>query len=167
MKIGVSAFIHVLMACFFIQFAQAAEPDTNSGSTSVQDSKAHIKALQEELAEAKIRVSELETELNNAQHTIEQLENQHANQAADVILVKESGQAVTQTVRGQPLFDEYNPRAPVKQKNVIVDKYTTQIQSEPVAVTSLLEDDLVRSRIRNITRIADQVPQYAVRTIGQ
>ena len=111
MKSCVSIFIHVFIVCLFIQTAQAADADTNSESTSVQDPAAHIKALQEALSEAKNRVTELETELNNAQATIVQLENQSADQAANVVLVKQAtptGQAVTQTVRGQPLYDATN-----------------------------------------------------------
>ena len=158
MKSGVFVFFHVLVACSFIQLAQAAEPDTNTQSSEIQDSKAHIEALQKALSEAKTRVSELETELSDAQNTIEQLESQGSNQVADVVIIKEAGHPENQTVRGEPLYDEFNPKLPIKQKTVIAEKFTTESQSEPVAVTRLLEDDLVRSHIRHIDRVADLVP---------
>jgi len=153
MRSGVRVLIFMLFVSSFIQVAQAAEPDSNA---AVKDSEAHIQALQKELSEAKDRVAELEAELSDAQSTIEKL-----NSKDDVIVVKEDTQptsAKDQTVRGQPLYDINNPQSPVEQENVIAKKFTPEIQSQPIAVTTLHEDDLVRSRIRNITRIADQVP---------
>lgn len=161
MKFGVFVFLHVLIASSFFQLVEAAEKDTNPESAAIQDSKAHVQALQKELSEAKTRVSELEAELANAQSTIDQLENQGADQPDEVILVKENSyadSAKTRTVRGQPLYDDYNPEAPIQQKTEIAEKFPSESQSEPVAKTRLLEDDLIRSRIRHIDRIADQVP---------
>ncbi len=93
MRSSIYIFFQVLMVCSFVQLAQAAEPETSTVSTPIQDSKVHIQALQEALIAAKNRVSELETELGNAQNTIAQLENHRAHQAADSALVKESTQA--------------------------------------------------------------------------
>ena len=159
MKSRVWFLFHILVACVFSQFAQAAEPDANE--TAIQDAKTHIQVLQKTLSEAKNRVSELEIELSRAQDTIDQLEGQNADQAADMAQVKDTKQshdALTRTTRAQPLYDEFNPRLPIKQKTVIAEKFPGQTQSQPVAKTRLLEDDLVRSRIRHIDRIADQVP---------
>lgn len=139
MKSGVRFLIHVLVACSLIQPALAADPGSSINSTEIQDSRARIEALQKALSEAKDRVSELETELGNAQNT-------------------ESTHPKNQTVRAEPLYDEFNPKLDITQKTVIAEKFTRESQSAPVAVTRLLEDDMVRSRIRGITRIADQVP---------
>ena len=57
MKSGVSVFTPVLVACFFIQIATAAEPETGSSSEQIQDAKAHITALHEALSKAQNRVS--------------------------------------------------------------------------------------------------------------
>jgi iron complex outermembrane receptor protein len=149
----VGFFVHLLLACTFIQFAHAAEPE--------QDAEALVQSLQKELSAARDRVSKLESELQNAQGTIKQLESQKTAQAEDVIVVQEGQQtrhAKTQTVRGAPLYDEYNPKLPIQPKTVISEKFPEESQSQPVAVTRLLEDDLVRSRIRHIDRISDQVP---------
>ncbi len=158
MKSGVRVFFHVLFASSFLQLAQAAEPDSNS---AVKDNSAHIQALQTELSEAKSRVTELEAELSNAQDAIEQLNDTNKALAAETIAAKDATQPekpIDRTVRGQPLYDVTNPQTPVEQENVIAERFTPELQSRPVATTTLLEDDLVRSRIRNITRIADQVP---------
>jgi len=158
MKSGVRVFFNVLFASSFLQLAQAAEPDP---SISVKDNKANIQALQAELSEAKSRVAELETELSNAQEAIEQLNDKNAALAAGTVATKDATQPVSpadRTVRGQPLYDATNPQTPVEQENVIAKKFSPESQSQPVASTTLLEDDLVRSRIRSITRISDQVP---------
>ena len=117
---------------------------------SAEQQKARIEALEEALSEAKGKVSELEAELKKAQDNIVQLEN-----AASEKTVYD---AAEQTVRGQPLYDQYNPEKAIAPKTVIAEKYTGQSQSQPAAMTRLLEDDLIRSRIRHIDRIADQVP---------
>ena len=103
MKSRVYVLFQVLVACSVIQHVHAAEPDSNDSTTSVQEAKAHIQALQEALSEAQNRVTELEDELGHAKNSIEQLEQQKADQAADMVLVKEAkqpGEALTQTVRG-------------------------------------------------------------------
>ena len=158
MKSGVRVFFHVLFASSFLQLAQAAEPDSNS---AVQDSNAQIQALQTELSEAKSRVAELEAELTNAQNAIEQLYTKNTALAAGAVVSQDATQpekAIDRTVRGQPLYDATNPQMPVEQEDVIAERSTPELQGQPIAITTLLEDDLVRSRIRNITRIADQVP---------
>jgi len=151
MKSRAYTFFCVLIASAFLQSALAAEAAPATSSTT----EAHVKSLQEELSEAKDRVAELEAELSKAQTTIEQM-NKNATVAAQD--TEQPGQAKDQTVRGEPLYDAYNPQTPVAQQNVIVEKFTPETQSQAVAITRLLEDDLERSRIRNITRIADQVP---------
>ncbi len=164
MKSGICVFFQVLLTCSLIQFAQAAEPDRNASATTpspAQDSAARVQALQKALSDAKERVSELETELSNAQNTIEQLENQNTKLVADSALSTDTtqpGKAVTQTVRGHAVYDSNNPRSPVKQKNVIAEKFTAEAQSQPGAVTRLLEDDIERSGIRQLDRVAAQVP---------
>ena len=152
MKSGVHVFLCVLFAYSFIQVAQASEPDPNTN--------AHIQALQDELSEAKSRVAELEAELSNAQKAIEQLNNQNTALAAGAAAkgTSQPDKPTDKTVRGQPLYDATNPQTPVEQENVIAEKFTPELQSQPVAITTLQQDDLVRGRIRNITRIADQVP---------
>ncbi len=124
--------------------------DQGLENQSVEQQKAQIQALEEALSAAKSRVSELEAELKKAQGAIVQLENAKPEQLVDASYEK--------TVRGQPLYDQYNPEKAIAPKTVIAEKYTTQSQSQAVAVTRLLEDDLTRSRIRHIDRIADQVP---------
>ncbi|MDH4019941.1 MAG: TonB-dependent receptor [Xanthomonadales bacterium] len=114
-----------------------------------------MKSLQQELSEAKDRVAELEAELSKAQTTIEQMNNNATVIAQDT---EQPGQAKDQTVRGEPLYDAYNPQKPVAQQDVITEKFTPELQRQAVATTRLIADDLERSRIRNITRIADQVP---------
>lgn len=153
MKSGVRVFVFMLFVSSLIQITQAAELETNA---AVKDSQAHIQSLQKELSEAKSRVAELEAELSEAQSTIEQL-----NSEDHIIVVVEDSQptsAKDQTVRGQPLYDINNPQTPVEQENVIAEKFTPELQALPIAITTLHADDLERSRIRNITRIADQVP---------
>ena len=164
MKSGNYFLLLVLVTCSVVQATHAAEPASNTSSTNIsspQDAEARVQALTEALTEAKDRVSELEAELHNAQNTIEQLENQNTSQVATALPQVESAQpekAVTQTVRGVPVYDKNNPRLPVKQKNVIAEKYTTLAQSQPIAVTRLLGDDIERSGIRHLDRVADQVP---------
>jgi chromosome segregation ATPase len=150
---------------FLTEFSRAAETDTGSTITSIQETQAHIQTLQEALSEAKTRVSELEFQLNNAQNTIRQLEKQNVDQAASTVAIVNDDQhsaALSQTVRGQPLHDEHNPRHPVKQKTDLAEKFTEQSQSQPVAVTRLLEDDIVRGRIHHIDRSG---AQYAIRPV--
>ncbi len=161
MKSCVRVFFFMLLISSLTQIAQAAGPESNA---AVEDSQAHIQALEKELSEAKDRVAELEAELSDAQRTIEQM-----NTKDDVIVAKEATQptsAKDQTVRGQPLYDINNPQTPVEQENVIAEKFTPELQSQAVAITTLHEDDLVRSRIRNITRIADQVPNMQYGQVG-
>ena len=151
MKSRAYTFFCVLIASAFLQSALAAEAAPATSSTT----EAHMKSLQQELSEAKDRVAELEAELSKAQNTIEQMNKNTTVAAQDT---EQAAQAKDQTVRGEPLYDAYNPQTPVAQQNVIVEKFTPETQSQAVATTRLLEDDLERSRIRNITRIADQVP---------
>lgn len=158
MKFGVRAFLLLSFASLLLQSAQAAEPGS---ITTTEETNARIQALQDELSEAKNRVAELEAELSNAQNSIEQLNNKNKALAAGGVAAKDTTQPESpkdKTVRGQPLYDATNPQRPVEQENVIAEKFTPELQTRPVATTTLLEDDLVRSRIRNITRIADQVP---------
>ncbi|MFC1777391.1 TonB-dependent receptor domain-containing protein [Pseudomonadota bacterium] len=164
MKPAFGVLVHLIMACTLLQLAHAAEPETNSSSNTLpakQDAEAQVQSLEQALSAAKDRVSALEAELRNAKNTIQQLENQNIAQAADTDVVGEeqpTRPAMAQTVRGQPLYDEHNPQFPITQKTVIAEKFPTESQIEPLAVTRLFEDDLVRSRIRHIDRIADQVP---------
>ncbi|MDX2428162.1 MAG: TonB-dependent receptor [Xanthomonadales bacterium] len=155
MKSRAYTFFCVLIASVFLQSALAAEAVPAASSTTNPDADAHVKSLQQELSEAKDRVAELEAELSKAQSTIEQM---HKNTTVAAQDTEQPAQAVDQTVRGEPLYDVYNPQTPVAQQNVIAEKFTPETQSQAVATTRLLEDDLERSRIRNITRIADQVP---------
>jgi len=158
MKSGVLVFFYLLFASLFLQLAQAAEPEPNSAA---KDTSAHIQALQDELSEAKGRVAELEAELSDAQNAIEQLNDKNEALAAASVATIDATQPVKpkdKTVRGQPLYDATNPQTPVAQENVIAEKFTPELQASSVATTTLLEDDLERSRIRNITRISDQVP---------
>ena len=154
MNYSTRLFLGVLMAGLFIQFAIADEP--GSDPTAIEDSKAHIQTLQDELTAARKRVTELETELVEAQKTIAQMEDQYAAQGTDGTTTANAPRQ--QTVRGQPLYDETNPKRPVEQKTSLAKKFPAESQGQPVAVTRLLEDDLIRSRIRHIDRIADQVP---------
>ena len=72
-KSRVSLVFQMLIACVFIQTAQAADPTPETSTTRAQDSEARIQALQEALSDAKERVSKLETELQNAHNDIERL----------------------------------------------------------------------------------------------
>mgnify|MGYP001814197226 FL=1 len=158
MKSGVSVFLQVLFACSFLQLAQAAESDAES---ALEKSESQVQALQEELAKAKSRVAELEAELSDAQDNVDELNNKNKALAAGAGAAQGTSQPdrpKDRTVRGQPLYDATNPQTPVQQKNVIAETFTPEAQGQPVAITTLREDNLVRSRIRNITRIADQVP---------
>ena len=112
-----------------MQIAAAAEP--GSGSEQIQDAKAHITALQEALSKAQNRVSELENELINAHNSIEELENQTAAEnetGASVSPTVQPESAMTQTVRGQPLYDEHNPKLAIRQKTVIAEKFPVKTQ---------------------------------------
>jgi outer membrane receptor protein involved in Fe transport len=152
-------FLGLLIAGLFIQFAQADE--TGPEPDSIEGSKAHIQTLQDELKAAKQRVAELETELVKAQKTIERMEDKnaaHIAASAPQGTTSTPDDPLTRTVRGQPLYDDTNPQLPVQQKTVLAEKFPAATQGQPVAMTRLLEDDLVRSRIRHIDRIADQVP---------
>ncbi len=154
MKSSFTVLVHLVLACTLIQLAHAAEPETASSSNTLPsetDAQGLVKSLEEELSAARGRVSVLETKLQNAKNVINQQETRNITQAAGT-------QAMAQTVRGQPLYNEHNPQLSVTQKTIITEKFPTQSQSQPVAVTRLLEDDLARSRIRQIDRIADQVP---------
>jgi len=164
MKPGFGVLVHLVLVCTLVQLAQAAEPETDSSSGAVPtetDAQARVQTLEEELSRARDRVSELESELQNARNAIKQTENQELAQIADTETAREEKQtppAMTQTVGGQPIYDEHNPQLPITQKNFIAEKFPEESQHRPVAVTRLLEDDLARSRIRYIDRIADQVP---------
>jgi|GEM_PF-301811 len=158
MKSRTHLFVFAVVASAFIQFAQAAETGAPVASAPNQEAEALVQSLQEELAEAKDKVAKLEAELSRAQNTIEQLNTSNKALAADAVSGEATSKALSQTVRGQPLYDAYNPKAPVEQEDVIAEKYTPEFQSEPLAVTKLIKDDIVRGNIRNITRIADQVP---------
>jgi iron complex outermembrane receptor protein len=156
MKIPAKLFFLVVVAMTFMQFAYADETTPANPSADGEDTEARVQALQQELSAAKDRVAELEAKLSDAQNTIEQLNNENTSLAAQD--TTQAVEAVDKTVRGQPLYDATNPQAPVEQENVIAGKFAPASQSQPVAVTNLLKDDLERGRIRNITRIADQVP---------
>lgn len=148
MKIRAFVFIQILIVMTFMQMASASD--------STPEDEARVQALQKELSDAKDKVAQLESELAHAQNTIEQLKEQSATLAA-------TGAAQTvgtkdQTVRGEPLHDAYNPQTPVAQQDVIAEKFTPESQRRPVAVTQLLKGDQDRGRIRDITRISDQVP---------
>ena len=154
----------VLLAYSCLSPAEAAEPDTKPSSTSpasVQEAVVLMDSLQKELSEAKSRVSELEAELQNAKNTIDKLESQKADRLAGTDAERSSTQsekAVTQTVRGVPVYDANNPRKPVQQVNVIAEKFTAEAQREPLAVTRLLEDDIERGGVRHLDRVAALVP---------
>ncbi len=148
MKTRAFVLIQVLMASVFMQIAYASDTGSEAG--------ARVQALQKELSEAKDKVAELEAELARAQGTITQLQDKNATLAATA--GAQTVDAKDQTVRGQPLYDASNPQPPVAQADVIAEKLTADMQKEPAAVTRLLPDDQVRGRIRDITRIADQVP---------
>ena len=165
MKPRTHFFLHVLVASVFLQFALAAKADQKTSSAPNQDIETHVQSLQADLAAAKGRVAELEAELTKAQNTIEQLNDKNTTVSADTLAVNTTAEdttktdkAISQTVRGQPLYDANNPQTPVEQQNNNAEKFTPELQSQPLAATTLLEEDLVRSRIRSITRIADQVP---------
>lgn len=145
MKTRAFAFIQILIAMTFMQIASASD--------AAPEAEARVQALQKELSDAKDKVAQLEAELANAQNTIEQLKEQSATVAATG-----AAGAKEQTVRGEPLYNAYNPQTPVAQPDVIAEKFTPDSQRRPVAVTQLLKDDQVRGRIRDITRISDQVP---------
>ncbi len=148
MKTRAFVLIQVLMASVFMQIAYASDTGSEAG--------ARVQALQKELSEAKDKVAELEAELARAQGTITQLQDKNATLAAAT--GAQTVDAKDQTVRGQPLYDASNPQTPVAQADVIAEKFTAETQNEPASVTRLLPDDQVRGRIRDITRIADQVP---------
>jgi hypothetical protein len=155
MKPGFGVLVYLVLTCTLIQLAQAAEPETNTSSNTLpaeQGAQVLVKSLEEELSTARDRVSALETELQNAKNAIKQQESRNITQAADTETIKEEEQArpaMAQTVRGQPIYDEHNPQRSVTQKAVIAEKFPTESQSQPVAVTRLLEDDHARSRIRH------------------
>ena len=164
MKVSIRNSFQLLVACSFLQLAQADGTNPHSASTSLpehQDPEALVQALQDELSAAKTRVSELEAKLIHAQAVIKRLESDNPNAFAETSAGEEAepaGSATTQTVRGQPLYDQYNPRPPSGQADVIARKFGSPPQNQPVAITRLFEDDQQRGRIRDITRIADQVP---------
>ncbi|MEE4144710.1 MAG: TonB-dependent receptor plug domain-containing protein, partial [Halieaceae bacterium] len=148
MKTRVFMFIQILIAMTFMQIASASD--------SAPGAEARVEALQKELSDAKDKVAQLEAELATAQNTIAQMKEQSATVAATG--AAQSAGAKDQTVRGEPLYDAYNPQTPVAQPDVIAEKLTPDSQRRPVAVTQLLKDDQDRGRIRDITRISDQVP---------
>lgn len=148
MKPGVIFLSFIALIYFTTNPALAGDKDLVNNS--IEDQKVLIRALEEALSAAKDTVSELEAKLRQAKGTIGQHENEKTDHSVDA--------AAQRTVRGQPLHDQYNPKKTIAPKTVISEKYTIQSQSQPVAVTRLLEDDLTRSRIRHIDRIADQVP---------
>ena len=158
MKSCFYVFFHALLATVFIQFAQANDADTTPSTASAQAAEARVRALEDELSEAKDRVAELEAELTGAQSTIEHLNNKNTAMAAGGVTAKDATQAVDQTVRGQPLYDSYNPKMPVEQEDLIAEKFSSSFQSEPVAVTKLLQEDLEDNRILNIARVPSLVP---------
>jgi outer membrane receptor protein involved in Fe transport len=116
-------------------------------------SEADIEALKDQLDEARARVSELETELENAQNTIQALEGNRTAQAG-----KNMDDPKLKTVRGQPLYDETNPKQPIAPRTVLAEKFDSESQGQPVAMTRLLEDDMIRGRVRHIDRISNHVP---------
>ena len=161
MKSRAYVYLYILLASVFVQTAQAADADQHSIPASKQDAEAHLQLLQEELSAAKNRVTELEAELSDATKTIEQLNSKNSALAAGSVTTQDDGQPIKasdKTVRGEPLYNENNKQVPVEQEDVIAKRFTQESQIQPVAVTTLREDDMVRSRIRNITRVSDQVP---------
>jgi len=147
----------ILVALAFVQNVSASETDASvpqATSTQFQDPEAVVKSLQDGLSKAKERVAALETELTQAQSTIRQLESRKVKQIADT----QAGTAASQTVREEQLLAANGPLAAAEQKNVIADKYPKQVQRRPVAVTTLVADDIERGGITRITRVADLVP---------
>lgn len=158
MKSRARVFCSILLFCLVTQWAQADGPQAGAAGES---SQAQIQALEKALSDARDKVSELEAELKDAQNTIDQLENQKTLQVADTAGASEAiqtGNPKAQTVRGQPLYDETNPEKAIAPKTVIAEKYTTESQSQPVAVTRLYGDDMARGRVRQLDRVANQVP---------
>ena len=149
MQFSIRVVFVILSLCIASQLAQAQ--DAQPGAESY--SEAEIQAIKKELSDARSKVSELEAKLKDAQSGLAQTENQQTDQLAD-----HAGDPKQQTVRGQPLYDETNPEKAIAPKTVLAEKFDDKTQTQPVAVTRLLEDDLVRSRIRHIDRIANQVP---------
>jgi len=164
MKAGIQVLLFLLLTGSFAQIAQGTGQGHHAPSTDVtrnQGSTTQMQVLQKALSSAKNRVVELEAELREAQITIERLERDKAGQLAESGHETGSTQAVkavTQTTRGLPVYDTNNPQKPVKQKDVIAKKFTPRNQSEPIATTRLLADDIERSGIRHLDRVADQVP---------
>ena len=161
MKFTVCIFLSALLGGSLFPVAHAAEPDLNNPSTPTQDTEAHIQDLQQALSEAKARVSDLEAELNDAQMTIRQLKDQDANQVADTTGLndaEETTHAVDQTVHGHPVYDANNPKRPIEQRNVISEKFTPDVQNQPIAITRLIDDDIERGGIRHLDRVAPLVP---------
>ncbi len=164
MQARISFFILILVYLSFVCTAQATGSDPGEQTAPKNnhfDTEALIHSLEKELSETKNRLSELEAELNKAQNTIEQLQGQKTSQVADAAHSADAIQAekaVTRTVQGQPVYDANNPRLSVKQKDVISQKFTPETQSQPIATTRLLENDIERSGIRHLDRVADQVP---------
>jgi iron complex outermembrane receptor protein len=161
MKSSVCVFLFVLMGNSFLQVANAAEADTNNPSTSIQDTEAHIQDLQKALSDAKARVSSLEAELSDAQKTIKQLDGQSANQVVDTAELndaEETTHAVNQTVHDHPVYDANNPKRPIVQRDVISEKFSPDVQNQPIAITRLIDDDIERGGIRHLDRVAPLVP---------
>ncbi len=149
-------FLFQLLVCLsFIGTAQAVDSDPEKHAIETDNQQTLVQDLQKQLSEAKDRVSELETELENAQNTIDQLEGQETSQLADTAA---PAKAVNRSARGQPVYDTNNPKLAIQQKTVIEEKFTSETQNQPVAVTRLLADDIYRSGIRHLDRVASQVP---------
>ncbi|MGA9574354.1 MAG: TonB-dependent receptor [Lysobacterales bacterium] len=157
MKTRALTFFQILMVFAFVQIAYADGTPQEDASADAANAAARVQALQKELSAAKDKVSQLEAELAGAQSTIEKLKDEKAAIVASEASPPIVG-AKNQTVRGEPLYDAYNPQKPVAQEDVIAEKFTPEAQQQPVAVTRLLKDDQVRGRIRDITRVSDQVP---------
>ena len=118
MKTRTFVFFQALAAIIFMHSAYPADAGA--------DAEARVKALQEELSAAKGKVTQLEADLAEAQKTIRQLQDQNAAVATNS--APPAAGAKAQTVRGQPLYDAYNPQTPVAQEDVIAEKFTPDLQ---------------------------------------
>ena len=156
MKSRAFALFQILIATTILQLAYAGDAGAAEPSAPQAGNEAQVQALQKELSEARDEVARLEAELAAAQGSIAQLKDEKAALAAAAATT--AGGAKDQTVRGEPLYDAYNPQKPVAQEDVIAERFTAESQAQPVAGTRLLKDDLDRNHILNITRVPDLVP---------
>jgi len=152
MKINVCFLMYVVLSMASVPTALAADPDQQAPAGEISQAGTSVRDLQVELSAARDKVARLEAELAAAQNTIQELEKSAATPTAD------SSPAVAQTVHGRPLYSGTDPHVPIRQRTVIAQKFTAATQRQAGAVTHLLADDIERSGIRNIRRLAGQVP---------